>query len=434
MADSKSASLAAPAMPFQPQRAPVAQTERNTSLDFIRGIAVLGILFANIVAFGQPEIAYVWPSALGAGATRLDETFWLFQFVFIDEKFRVIFALLFGAGMYLFMERAWARGDGRSLQARRLLILFLFGLVHYFLIWFGDILSLYAAWGLVALTTIKWTAKTQIRIGIAIIVIKSLMMTTLATIDLVSADVSAVAKSNPAEARAPITQIETEALAEARKEARVYQGSYGGILTDRLSDPWKFLRAGLLTGGVETFSLILIGMALYRFGLFSGAFAATRLRLWGWSLLIPGLSLAAIAGYWPWATGFDLTKTILVFSSLGKLPHLLTAFGLLFLLVALAPSSAQTLLGQRFTATGRMAFTNYLGTSLLMMPVFHGWGLGLYGALSRIELFGVVLCVWALMLGWSKRWLARFQYGPLEWLWRCLTYGKRFPFRRAEAS
>ncbi|MBY0282668.1 MAG: DUF418 domain-containing protein [Sphingomonas sp.] len=420
--------------PDQPQRAPAASAERIVSLDFIRGIAVLGILFANIVAFGQPEIAYLWPPALGAGATRLDETFWLFQFVFIDEKFRVLFVLLFGAGLYLFTERAWARGDGRGLQARRLLILLLFGLMHYFLIWIGDILSLYAVWGLVALSTMKWKAKTQLRVGIAIIVIKSLGMTALATMSYTAANVSAAAETTSAAARAQIAQVETEALAEARKETVVYQGSYAAILADRLSEAGKFLRAGLLTGGAETFCLVLIGMALYRLGLFSGAVEATRLRRWGWSLLIPGLLLAAVAGYWPWATGFGLTKTILVFSSLGKLPHLLTAFGLLFLLVVWAPNAAQTPLGQRFAAAGRMAFSNYLGTSLLMMPIFHGWGLGLYGELNRIELFGVVLCVWALMLGWSKPWLARFRYGPLEWLWRCLTYGKRFPFRRAEAD
>jgi uncharacterized protein len=77
-----------------------------------------------------------------------------------------------------------------------------------------------------------------------------------------------------------------------------------------------------------------------------------------------------------------------------------------------------------------MAFSNYLGTSILMMFVFHGWALGLFGELGRLELLGVVLATWAAMLAWSPAWLARFRYGPLEWLWRCLTYGKLFPLIR----
>ena len=411
-------------------RAPVDTADRIVSLDFIRGIAVLGIVFANITAFAQPAVAYLWPPALGGGATRADETVWLFQFIFIDGKFRALFTLLFGAGLYLFMERAWARGNGRGLQARRLLILLVFGLIHYFLIWFGDILTLYAVWGLVALGTMKWKVTTQLRVGIAILVLKAVAMTALMSMNYAAANVPAMADNMPAEARDQLAQVETETLAEARAEIGVYQGSYSDILADRLSDWGQLVQELLLTGATETFCLILIGMALYRRGLFSGEFDERRLRRWGWILLVSGLVLAAAAGLWPWATGFGFFKTILVFNGLGVIPHLLTAFGLLFLLVVWSPGAVQTGLGQRFVAAGRMAFSNYLGTSLVMMPLFHGWGLGLYGELGRVELFGIVLGVWAIMLAWSKPWLERYRYGPLEWLWRCLTYGRRFAIRR----
>src|SRR6478735_1815874 len=93
-----------------PPDEPVGSEERIVALDFIRGIAVLGILFPNIVAFGHPILAYFWPEALPGGATDSDHAFWLFQFVFMDGKFRGLFTLLFGAGMMLFMERTWARG------------------------------------------------------------------------------------------------------------------------------------------------------------------------------------------------------------------------------------------------------------------------------------------------------------------------------------
>ena len=81
-------------------------------------------------------------------------------------------------------------------------------------------------------------------------------------------------------------------------------------------------------------------------------------------------------------------------------------------------------------AVGQMAFSNYIGTSLVMTFLFHGWGLGLYARYGRLELIAFVLLGWALMLAWSKPWLAHFRYGPLEWLWRSLTYGSLAPFRR----
>ena len=77
-----------------------------------------------------------------------------------------------------------------------------------------------------------------------------------------------------------------------------------------------------------------------------------------------------------------------------------------------------------------MAFSNYIGGSAVMMLIFHGWAGGLWGQFHRDGLLAFVLLGWVLMLAWSKPWLERFRYGPLEWLWRCLTYGKRFPFRR----
>ena len=107
---------------------------RIASLDFIRGIAVMGILAANIVAFGQPTTAYMWPDGFLVPPNDPDHVMWAMQFVLVDGKMRGLFTLLFGAGMYLFMEKAWAKGAGRWLQARRLFWLLLFGTVHFFLI------------------------------------------------------------------------------------------------------------------------------------------------------------------------------------------------------------------------------------------------------------------------------------------------------------
>jgi uncharacterized protein len=171
-------------------------------------------------------------------------------------------------------------------------------------------------------------------------------------------------------------------------------------------------------------------MALYRLGLFTGAYDARTLWRRGWLAIAVGVAFSLLLGLWPLSLGFPRVLTTFVFVGVGALPHLLTLFGLVAVLAAWAPRAARGWLGQRLAAAGRMAFTNYLGISVLMMCVFHGWGLGLFGRFHRLELLGLVGAGWLLMLAWSPWWLARFRYGPLEWLWRSLTYGRRFAFNR----
>jgi uncharacterized protein len=280
----------------------------------------------------------------------------------------------------------------------------------------------------------KWQAKTQLRTGLAIVLIKAVLTTALMVASYVATDAPLDTGTAPVEAGSMAEQITRESLAEAQQDIAVYQGSYADILAARFSESTTLLRQLIMTGATETFALILIGMALYRRGFFNGAVDPARLRRWGWGLLLPGLALSAAAGLWPWATGFEYTKTMLVFNGLGEVPQLMSAFGFLFLLIVFSPAAVRGALGQRLVAAGRMAFSNYLGTSVLMMPIFHGWGLGLFGEVGRVEMFAIVLVVWVLMLAWSKPWLNRFNYGPLEWLWRCLTYGRMFPLRREAAN
>src|SRR5687768_31513 len=166
MASTAEAREPGPALAAGTPDQPVGGGQRIGSPDFIRGLAVLGILFANITACGHPLMAYFWPEALPSGGSAADRWIWLFQFVFVDGKFRGLFTVLFGAGMYLFMERAWARGRTRRLQVRRLFWLMLFGLAHFFLLFVGDILFLYSVSGLVVLTMLGWSARTQLRVGL----------------------------------------------------------------------------------------------------------------------------------------------------------------------------------------------------------------------------------------------------------------------------
>jgi len=419
---------AAAATPDQP----VDAGERLATLDFIRGIAVLGILFANITAFGQPYVAYFWPEALAEPATAGDKAVWLFQQVFVDHKFRGLFSLLFGAGIYLFMERAWARGGSRWLQFRRLFWLLVFGLAHYFLIWRGDILTPYAVCGMLALPLLRWPAKRQLKVGIVAYVLGLLLVTGLMGGQFAAANIAQVQARVPADQKEQIAAAPARTLKSAREEVTLYrEGSYGEIVATTVrEESGQLVQEIVFVPLTETLALMLIGMGLYRLGFFSGAFDPARMRRWGWTGIIAGLSVSLAFALWPYLTGFDFFTTLFVFNSLDRIGQLPIALGLAALLVQWAPAATRTDLGSRFVATGRMAFSNYLGTSILMMLVFHGWALGLFGRLHRVELFGVVLLTWIAMVAWSKPWLAHFRYGPLEWLWRCLTYWKLFPLRR----
>ena len=174
---------------------------------------------------------------------------------------------------------------------------------------------------------------------------------------------------------------------------------------------------------------MLIGMGLYRLGFFNGGIDPGRMRFWGWIGFLGGGLLHLLIGLWVQSIGFTYYGTLAAFVGVSPLPRLMMVLGIMALLAVYGPGW-KGWLAQRFAAAGRAAFTNYLGTSILMLLVFHGWALGLFGELNRPQLYLVVLSAWIVMLAWSKPWLERYRYGPHEWLWRCLTYGKMFPLKR----
>ena len=410
--------------------APARLAERIGSLDLMRGIAVLGILAANIVAFGQPFSAYMFPETFLVPAGDDGGWMWIAQFVLIDGKMRGIFTVLFGVGLYLFMERAWARGQTRWLQARRLFFLMLFGMVHFFFIWRGDILFYYAVIGFIALLCLGWSPKDQLKVGLlgyfAGAIFYALMMLPLHFI----ADASFGQNVAMAETRVGLEEGKQEALADDVIESGLKQsGDYIGFVEHRFSEHWFEPLTNVLFLGLESLPLMLIGMGLYRLGFFNGGIDPGRMRFWGWIGFLGGSLLHLLIGLWVQSIGFTYYGTLAAFVGVSPLPRLMMVLGIMALLAVYEPGW-KGWLAQRFAAAGRAAFTNYLGTSILMLLVFHGWALGLFGELNRPQLYLVVLSAWIVMLAWSKPWLQRYRYGPLEWLWRCLTYGKMFPLKR----
>lgn len=151
--------------------------------------------------------------------------------------------------------------------------------------------------------------------------------------------------------------------------------------------------------------------------------------MWGWIGVLVGGALHLAIILFMKAGGYTYYGMLAAYVGWSPLPRLLMVLGLAALMIEYYPRFTGAL-GQRVSAAGRAAFTNYLGTSILMLFLMHGWAIGLFGELNRPMLYVVVVLTCALMLAWSKPWLERYRYGPLEWLWRCLTYGKLFPIKR----
>jgi uncharacterized protein len=405
---------------------------RIATLDIVRGVAVMGILAMNIVGFALPFQAYMNPVALGP-VGEADFASWLFSFVFVDGKMRGLFSFLFGASMLLVIEQAAAKGEPEErIHYRRMFWLLAFGLVHLYLIWFGDILVGYALTGMIAFLFRNLSQRALIRWAVGLLVVQLLVFAGLA------AGAAMLQQQAAAPGAASATVAEWQGLehmfgamspeAEAQ-ELALYRGGYGPIVADRLNDQAIAPLKGLGLFGWETLAYFLLGMAALKSGFLTGAWSDGRYRrtaLVGFAIGIP--AYAALA----WLLVRDDFSVPMLFAlSMGATvpfrPLMVVAIASLIILATRRGGA----LVDRIAAAGRAAFTNYLGTSLLMTTLFYGYGLGLFGRLGRAELWLVVIAMWAVMLLWSKPWLERFRYGPLEWLWRSLARGSLQPMRRS---
>ncbi|WP_447760468.1 DUF418 domain-containing protein [Sphingopyxis panaciterrae] len=408
-------------------------SERLITLDALRGFAVMGILAMNIVAFAMPEMAYVSPRAYG-GETASDVAAWTLGFIFVDGKMRGLFSILFGASMLLIVDRAEASGqDPGSIHYRRMLWLAIFGLCHYFFLWWGDILFLYASVGCIAFGFRKWEARRLIKWAIGLFTLGVLLTSLFFGSQLAVASFADDPSSPFAEAGRDLRAEYDEIDGEVADELALYRGPYLPILDERLDSAANPF-VGVLMSMLETLPLMMIGMALFRNGFLTGAWTAADYRRTARRCLPPGLFLTLVVAWFQWRSGFDYIVAINAFMAWaqpGRLMMTVAYAALLVLLIQRARTSAWI---DRIAAAGRAAFSNYLGTSIIMTSVFYGYGLGLFGDVGRWALYLICFGVWGLMLLWSKPWLDRFRYGPLEWLWRSLSRGSLQPMRRVPAQ
>jgi uncharacterized protein len=413
-----------------------AEADRHISIDAVRGFAVLGILLMNIVGMGLPSFSYVDPTYAG-GATGADLWTWAVNNVLSDGKMRALFTMLFGASAVLIAERAEGGKPGpMATHYRRMFWLFVIGMVHAYFLWWGDILVTYALAGLVIFPFRKLDWRLQL--GIGVVVLAALLGLNLFEARELSAMQVAAMSPNATPEAVKAWQEASQLVAPSADLGRQEIAGYRGGVLDAFrvrSMAARLLQIYLMpTSEIpEAIGQMFVGMALFRTGFFtlrwsSRAYLAT---------IAVGYLLAAPATAWLawkiWQAGFE-ALTLNRLEDWQQVTRPLIAMAHAGVILLIVRSGAAQALVNRLAAAGRMAFSNYLMTSIITTLVFDGFGLGLYGRLSRFQELAVVVSVWVFILVWSKPWLARFHYGPFEWAWRSLVRWRPQPFVRQRSG
>jgi len=406
------------------QTGPVTEPERIHSLDALRGFALLGILVMNIQAFSMPFSAYPNPTNYG-DLTGANFAVWLLSHVFTDQKFMTIFSMLFGAGVVLMTTRVAARGDRPARRHyRRMLWLLLFGMLHGYLLWFGDILFLYAVCGMIVYPFRKLSARKLLIIGLLGIAVAS-------AISLV------FGLTMPYWPEREVANMENEMWSPPPEklgaEVATYRGGWFEQMMHRVPTYFQLQTFFTLIFFWRPAGLMLVGMALYKWGVLSAERSRDFYARWIAVAALVGVPVILYGVQRNFATGWNVRQSMFLISQYNYWGSLLVSMGWVGLLMVLYKASMLQRLMEAFAAVGRMAFTNYLLQTILCTTIFYGHGLGLYGSVPRVGQIGVVFGMWALQLIISPIWLRYFHAGPFEWIWRSLTYGARPPFRRMPA-
>lgn len=402
---------------------PTREAERIDTLDVLRGLGVLGILAVNATAFAYPMEAYGNPINTPFPFEGLSAEIWRVVHVFFEQKFVTLFSMLFGISLFLV---GGERDDAeRSRLLRwRLFWLALIGIGHGAAIWYGDILLIYAVAGFVVSFARSWRASSLLGLGLSLYVFSALVESVsyllLGIVPLPASDLAQMKEDigwqlTPAEIAATI-----QAFSGTAQES--LQANFSAWLEMLPLVLWP-----------KTYALMMIGLGLYKLGYFKGqapvwvhvvlvvlgAAALAVMNQQAQAAMAAGFPFLESLGQWRMALAFGGLFATLGYASLLMLVHAAVGTGGLWALAA----------------TGRMAFTNYLTQSLIMTGIFYGGrGLGLFGQLDWPTLAGVVVGIWVLQLAWSPLWLSVFRMGPLEWVWRCLTYGRLLPIGRERAG
>lgn len=429
--------------------APVNQQERLTIIDSLRGIAILGILLMNIPGFGLPSPVYGDPTVWNEIGT-INFDVWYFIEMTVAGTQRALFSILFGAGIILFIGKKEDVSSGlmpAEYFFRRQLWLLAFGLFNAFvLLWFWDILFQYAVCGMILFAFRRLSPKALI---IAAVICLFFQMTrdnvdfhriknTILTGEQLSQQDTTRVKltENEKEIVGDMKGMKERTSVEAKKKraeasVRKMTGDYATLYKYQSERSYEGEVEYTYFGLWDVLIFMFLGMAFFKNGIILGT-AETKIY---WLLCLGGL---LIGGFLTWLrlkqqidvnfNRYELTKNNSV--ELYELARAIRSVGIFGLIMLMYKSGWFKWLFSVLRPVGQMAFTNYLTQSLFMGLFFYGIGLGMFGKLQRYELYYVVGITWLVQIIWSHVWLRYFRFGPLEWVWRSLTYWKLQPMKK----
>ncbi len=383
-------------------------TNRIDSLDLIRGVAILGILIMNITSFSQIGMAYLNPK-LGAGIEGINGWIHSFAFLFADMRFMSVFSILFGAGMMLFVQNIEQKElNPAKYHYKRMFLLLGFGLIHAHLIWMGDILVPYAICGCLVFLIRNWSSKVLVAMA-SIFFMIPIVMNLLIYCTLSPSELGEIYGGiwNP----------------ESSNEIQAYQSSYLGQMEARSQGAYYLETSQLLSEGLWRYSSMMItGILLFRLEWFKAIKGGAYYLRFGLVFLITGLVISASGLYLSYERLWEGAWSMTVGHQFTYIASFFMALSYISILVFWSTVDRGRVIQNLLKKVGRMAFTNYIMSSIVCTFIFYGHGLGYFAQFDRAQQWGVVLFVWVLILLLSNWVMSRYRQGPLEFIWRKLTY------------
>ena len=423
--------------------APLKSAERILSLDIMRGVVLLGILLMNINGMGLAG-AYGDPTVSG-GDTGWNLATWITTNLSFEGTMRALFSLLFGVGMFIFMDRLEKKGAGinaANIYFRRLLWLLIFGLIHgYLLLWTGEILYDYALMGFIVFSFRNLAPIKLTFIALALFSIGALWNYADYKKDIKFVEEVALVKNYKLEGKTLSRELQEvdmkwEKLEWERSPAGIAE--YNTNMRKGYLDVVAFLAPENKHSDIDwpyrwdlwdILSMMLLGIAMFKWNVLS---AEKSYKFYGIMASV-GYLIGLSINYYEIHSIMEGNFSLLSFSKanitydLGRVPVAIGHVGIIMLFCKLP---ILKWLKSSLAAVGKMALTNYVMHSVFAMFIFTGAGFGLFGTFQRFELLYIVFAIWILQLILSPIWLKYYQYGPLEWIWRNLSYLKKHPFKK----